>query len=67
MKAEQLVNDMLPPPEELAFREKSERITINLSGSSLAFFRKRAREMNIPYQRMIKQVLDLYSQKYAEG
>ena len=58
---------MLPPPDQLVFREENERITINLSKFSMDFFRSKAAELNIPYQRMIKRVLDLYSKRYSEG
>ena len=64
---ENVVNDMLPPPDQLVFKEENERITINLTRSSIKFFRAKAQEMNIPYQRMIKQILDLYSKKYSNG
>ena len=64
---ENVVNDMLPPPDQLVFKEENERITINLTRSSMKFFRAKAQEMNIPYQRMIKQILDLYSKKYSNG
>lgn len=64
---EEVIRDMLPPPDKLVFKEENERITINLSRTSLEFFRKKAAEMNIPYQRMIKQVLDIYSKEYSEG
>ena len=59
-----IIDDFLPPPEELVFMEESERITLNLSKSSLEFFRKKATELGIPYQRMIKRIVDMYARKF---
>jgi len=60
----ELVEDFLPSPDQLAFREESVKVTISLSKSSVAFFKKKAEEHNTPYQKMIRRLLDSYVEKY---
>ncbi len=55
-----IIKDFLPPPSELAFKEEQEKVTIALSKSSVDFFRKKAKQHNTQYQRMIRKLLDLY-------
>ena len=63
---EEIIEDFLPPPGKLIFNEESERVTLNLSKSSVEFFKSKATELGIPYQRMIKRVLDIYARKYKQ-
>ncbi|MFC1452226.1 CopG family transcriptional regulator [Verrucomicrobiota bacterium] len=55
-----VVRDALPPPSELAFREEQVKVTIGLSKSSVAFFKKEARRHHTQYQKMIRRLLDMY-------
>ncbi len=59
------VNDFLPSPDELMMKEKSTRITINLREESLKFFKKEALRLGVPYQRLIRSIVDLYAQKHV--
>ena len=54
------VDDFLPPPENLIFKEDTTKVTLRLSNRSLAFFKEKARESHASYQRMIRNLLDLY-------
>jgi len=56
----EIVADMLPSPEQLAFREDTIKVTISLSRSSVEFFKVEARKHGTPYQKMIRRLLDLY-------
>jgi hypothetical protein len=56
-----VVEDFLPPPEELAFREETVKVTIALSKSSLDFFKQEAAKHQVSYQRMIRRLLDEYT------
>jgi len=38
-----VVRDFLPPPSDLVFKEETVKVTIALSRSSIAFFKKAAR------------------------
>lgn len=58
------VEDVLPPPSQLALGEKTTKVTIALSQSSVAFFKREARRYHTKYQRMIREVLDRYASRY---
>jgi len=60
------VKDFLPPPDELIEEEDNVKVTIQLSKRSVNFFKKNADRQGIPYQRMIKKVLDLYADAYTK-
>jgi hypothetical protein len=55
-----IIPDFLPSPAELAFREKSVKVTISLSKKSVEFFKSEATKHHTQYQRMIRQLLDAY-------
>jgi uncharacterized protein (DUF4415 family) len=54
--------DFLPPPDQLVFREKKQKITIMLNESTIDFFKRSARENGVKYQTMINNLLDSYVQ-----
>ena len=54
------MEDFLPPPEELVRKEETVKVTLNPSKSSVEFFKRHARKHRVPYQRMIRRLLDLY-------
>ena len=56
-----VVDDFLPSPEELAFKEDNVKVTIGLSRRSIDFFKKQARRHRTPYQKMIRRLLDAYA------
>jgi len=55
-----LVSDFLPSPEELALKQKNTKVTISLSSESVAYFKDTAKIHHMPYQKMIRQLLDEY-------
>jgi len=57
-----IIPDFLPPPAELAFREESVKVTISLSKKSIDFFKAEASKHHTQYQRMIRQLLDMYAE-----
>jgi len=61
-----VVEDFLPPPEDLAFREEGVKITLALSKRSVEFFKREAQKHNTQYQRMIRRLLDAYAERYAQ-
>ena len=67
INAAEVVDDFLPPPEELVLRDETVKVTISLTQKSVDFFKKTADEQGVPYQTMIRKVLDLYSQRYQRG
>jgi predicted DNA binding CopG/RHH family protein len=59
-----IVEDFLPSPEDLAFKEENVKITITLSKSSVNFFKKEAKKNHTQYQRMIRRLLDHYTAQH---
>ena len=61
-----VIQDFLPPPEELAFREEGVKVTIALSKKSVEFFKSEAAKHHTQYQRMIRKLIDTYVETYAK-
>jgi len=59
-----IIKDFLPNPKDLILKDDSTKITIALSKDSIAFFKKQAKTFHVPYQKMIKAVLDKYATHY---
>jgi predicted DNA binding CopG/RHH family protein len=55
-----MINDFLPPPSELIFKEDTVKVTLGLSRRSVEFFKKQAKKHDTQYQKMIRRLLDLY-------
>jgi hypothetical protein len=64
MEVGDVVRDFLPPPDQLAVAEENVKITITLSQRSVEFFKEAAERNNTSYQRMIRQLLDSYADRY---
>lgn len=60
----EIINDFLPPPEKLVSREETMKVTIALNKSSVNFFKKKSQETGVPYQTMIKSLIDRYAKHY---
>jgi hypothetical protein len=61
----QVVEDFLPRPEELVFKEDNIKVTMSLSKSSVAFFKAEARRHHTSYQAMIRRLVDLYAAQHT--
>lgn len=57
----QVVDDFLPQPEELVYKEDNVKVTLGLSRSSVEFFKQEAKKHHTQYQKMIRRLLDLYA------
>jgi predicted DNA binding CopG/RHH family protein len=60
-----IIENFLPPPDQLILKEDGVKVTISLSKRSVDFFKKHAKRSKIPYQRMIRRVLDEYAYHYV--
>jgi hypothetical protein len=60
-----VLRDVLPSPEELAFREAGVKVTIALSKKSIEFFKAEAEKHHTQYQRMIRRLLDAYAEFHS--
>lgn len=59
----EVVDDFLPPPEKLVPRQDGVKVTLSLSEDSVSFFKAEAERLGVPYQRMIRNLIDLYVQR----
>ena len=57
--------DFLPPPSELVKREATIKITLELTQSSLKFFKDQAQREQVSYQRMLKNLIDAYAKQHS--
>lgn len=60
----EVVEDFLPPPEQLAMKQDTVKVTIGLSKPTVKFFKDRAKRNHTQYQKMIRQLLDLYAARF---
>jgi predicted DNA binding CopG/RHH family protein len=58
-----VVKDFLPPPDKLVLREANVKVTLSLSQRSVDFFKREAAKQRVPYQRMIRALVDAYAEK----
>ncbi len=59
------IADFLPPPEQLLPSERTQKITIAVDDMTLRFFKATASKMGLKYQRMMREVLKGYANKYG--
>ena len=59
-----VIKDFLPSPEKLVFKEDAIKITLFLSKNSVDFFKQKSIETHTPYQKMMRRVLDLYTNHF---
>jgi len=58
-----VVSDFLPSPDALVAREENVKVTIELSRRSVDYFKRAAKARRVPYQRMIRALVDAYAEK----
>ncbi len=59
------IPDFLPPPSQLVFpKQKTVKVTLSLTKSSIDFFKKHAKTQHVKYQQMIRTVVDKYAMKF---
>jgi len=59
-----IIEDFLPPPDKLLVKHKPVKITITLSQDSIDFFKQIAHKEHVPYQKLIRALLDRYASQY---
>ena len=60
-----VVDDFLPSPDKLVFKEENVKVTITLSKASIDFFKKEAKKHHTHYQKMIRRLLDIYTENHT--
>ena len=63
----QVIEDFLPAPADLVPREENVKVTLSLSRRSLDFFKREAKKRRVPYQRMIRALVDTYAERQVGG
>lgn len=59
-----VIPDFLPSPQQLALKEENVKITISLSRESVDFFKQEADKHHTQYQKMIRNLLDVYANNH---
>lgn len=59
------IDDFLPPPRELAVPEQTVMVTLRLSEKSVDFFKQQAKKYHTKYQKMLRFLVDKYTEKYS--
>jgi hypothetical protein len=62
----EVIDDFLPPPEQLVVKEDGVKVTMSLSKKSVDFFKAHAARSKVPYQRMIRSLLDTYADRHSD-
>ena len=60
----EVIPDFLPSPDQLVLREETVRVTLNLNKRSVDFFKSSAQQNGVPYQSMIRRLLDIYAERF---
>lgn len=61
----EIVEDFLPKPDDLVFKEDTVKVTLNLSKSSIEFFKEIAQKHGSQYQKLIRNLLDNYTSHFS--
>lgn len=59
------LRDFLPPPDQLLRREDMVKVTLALSRTSVEFFKLHAERQGVPYQHMIRALIDAYAKRHV--
>ena len=62
----EVIDDFLPPPDQLVLKEDGVKVTISLSKKSVDFFKAHAAHSKVSYQRMIRSLLDTYADRHSD-
>jgi predicted DNA binding CopG/RHH family protein len=62
-----VIADFLPSPGELVARDDTVKVTLQLSRRSVDYFKRAAKQRRVPYQRMIRALVDQYAERQGKG
>jgi predicted DNA binding CopG/RHH family protein len=66
MGAVKIVKDFLPAPSELVLKDDNVKVTLSLSRRSIEFFKREAKRQHVPYQKMIRALVDGYAERVGK-
>jgi len=62
-----IIEDFLPSPKDLIFKEENVKVTISLTKESIDFFKAEAKKHHTQYQKIIRNLLDVYADNHSRG
>jgi hypothetical protein len=62
-----IIEDFLPPPKDLIFKDENIKVTISLTKESINFFKAEAKKHHTQYQKIIRNLLDVYANNHSRG
>jgi predicted DNA binding CopG/RHH family protein len=62
-----VIEDFLPSPDALVAREDNIKVTLGLSRRSVEYFKRAAKTRRVPYQRMIRALVDAYAERQRKA
>ena len=62
-----IIEDFLPSPKDLIFKEENVKVTISLTKDSIDFFKTEAKKHHTQYQKMIRNLLDIYANTHSQS
>ncbi|MGE3868429.1 MAG: hypothetical protein AB7F51_02820 [Pseudorhodoplanes sp.] len=62
-----VIEDFLPSPDDLVARDDNVKVTLQLSRRSVDFFKRAAKQRRVPYQRMIRALVDRYAERLGKS
>ena len=60
------IKDVLPAPDKLVIREETIKVTLLLNKSSVTFFKHQAARHRTKYQRMLRELVDRYTERFSK-
>jgi predicted DNA binding CopG/RHH family protein len=61
-----IIKDFLPHPSELVLKDDNVKVTLSLSRRSIEFFKREAKKQRVPYQKMIRALVDGYAERVGK-
>jgi predicted DNA binding CopG/RHH family protein len=61
-----IIKDFLPAPSELVSKNDNVKVTLSLSRRSIEFFKREAKKQSVPYQKMIRALVEGYAERVGK-
>jgi predicted DNA binding CopG/RHH family protein len=58
-----IIRNFLRHPSELVLKDEKAKVTFSLSQRSIDFFKREAKKQSVPYQKMIRALVDGYAER----
>ncbi|MEK6746490.1 MAG: CopG family transcriptional regulator [Rickettsiales bacterium] len=59
-----VIKDFLPPPSQLVRKIDTVKVTSEFTRSSIDFLKKEGKKANVPYQRILRTLIDRYVEQH---